>query len=114
MPNSAARWARTLGVMKHGCYMFVIEDERHAGPQGQFSTLREAMAELKRRADLPWNQKPNVAPCTNWRNCGRHYEVIEYDDSTKPWRELRRISALEISAKGVQWLTALASGTSDA
>ncbi len=94
--------------------MFVIEDERHAEPQGQFSTLSEALAELKRRAELPWDQAPNVAPCTNWQNCGRRYEIVEYDISTKPWRELHRTSALEISAKGVQWLNTLTPGANDA
>jgi hypothetical protein len=94
--------------------MFRIEDERHAEPQGEFATLQEAVAELKRRAALPWNKVPNVAPCANWQNCGRHYEIIEYDVSTKPWRELQRISALEVSAKGVSWQHTFGSGAHDA
>ena len=85
--------------------LFVIEDERHAEPQeGNFSTLSEAVTELRRRAALPWDQAPNVAPCTNWRNCGRCYEVVEYDVSETPWTELRRMPALEISATGAKWL----------
>ena len=28
------------------------------------------------------NVKPNRASCTNWLNCGRRYELIEYDDTT--------------------------------
>src|SRR5262249_28629356 len=71
--------------------VFVIEDERHAEPQGEFASLDAAVAELHRRAALPWDEEPNVAPCTGWRTCGRTYEVIEYDNSARPWKELRRI-----------------------
>jgi hypothetical protein len=81
--------------------MFTIEDERHAEPQeGEFSTLAAAIAELKRRATLPWDQAPNVAPCTNWKNCGRTYEIIEYDTRSTPWQEIQRIPALEVSRCG--------------
>ena len=83
--------------------MFVIEDERHAEPQGQFASLDLAMAELKQRATMPWDQFPNLAPCTNWRSCGRTYEVVEYDDSQLPWKELKRIAVLEVSAAGAKW-----------
>ena len=94
--------------------IFAIEDELHAEPQGEFPTLEGAVAELERRASLPWDKEPNVAPCANWRNCGRHYDIIEYDVSTKPRRELRRVSALEVSAKGVHWQRTFGSGTRDA
>jgi hypothetical protein len=85
--------------------MFVIEDERHAEQHGNFSSRDEAIAELKERAGIPWNEHPNLAPCTNWANCGRSYELVEYDANVSPWRELSRESMLEISAAGVQWLT---------
>ncbi len=84
--------------------MFVIEDELHAEMNGEFETRGEAITELKRRASLPWNEAPNVAPCMSWRTCGRRYEVIEYDVSTTPWKQLRREVILEISATGVKWL----------
>lgn len=83
--------------------MFVIEDERHAEQIGQFSSRADAMEELSRRASTPWDQQPNVAPCTGWRTCGRTYEVIEYDTSRQPWRELGRAVTLDISADGVRW-----------
>jgi hypothetical protein len=83
--------------------MFVIEDERHAEPQGEYSSFEQAIAELKRRANIPWDQDPNRAPCTSWLTCGRTYEVIEYDDSHSPWKELRRVAMLEVSASGVKW-----------
>jgi len=85
--------------------IFVIEDELHCEPQeGQFSTLEEAVIELRRRAIAPWDAKPNEAPCMNWRNCGRRYEIIEYDIFDTPWKELRRMPALEVSARGAHWL----------
>jgi hypothetical protein len=84
--------------------MFKIEDERHAEQQpGEFSTFEDAIIELQRRASLPWDQAPNVAPCTSWKSCGRNYEVIEYDDSVCPWRELSRKAVLEIDSRGVRW-----------
>ena len=85
--------------------MFKIEDERHAEHQpGEFISLAAAAAELRRLSELPWDQAPNVAPCTNWRNCGRTYEVVEYDVSATPWKELSRVTALEVRAVGVKWL----------
>ena len=85
--------------------MFKIEDERHAEPQeGEFVSLAGAAGELRRLAELPWDKLPNVAPCTNWANCGRTYEVVEYDNSTQPWQELKRVPALEVDAQGARWL----------
>ncbi|MBR0705108.1 hypothetical protein [Bradyrhizobium liaoningense] len=83
--------------------MFVIEDELHAEWQGEFWSRQEAIAELQRRALIPWNEKPNAAPCTSWVTCGRRHELVEFDDGTLPWRELSRTLMLEISAAGVQW-----------
>ena len=86
--------------------MYIIEDERHAEPQkGQYQSLAEAVAELQRRASLPWNQEPNVAPCQQWRTCGRTYEIVEYDTSSTPWREMSRVPYLEVTAGGVRWLS---------
>ena len=89
--------------------MFVIEDERHAEGQGEFATFEEAVAELQRRSILPWDEAPNVAPCMSWKTCGRNYEVIEYDTSSTPWREIQRHAVLEISASGTVWLNSRSS-----
>jgi hypothetical protein len=86
--------------------MFKIEDELHAEPQaGQFDTFDAAIAELRRRAELPWNESPNIAPCASWQTCGRNYEIVEYDDSSRPWLELSRTLALQVSCEGARWLT---------
>jgi hypothetical protein len=85
--------------------MFVIEDERHAEQQpGEFVSFEDALVELQRRARLPWDSVPNKAPCTSWRTCGRTYEIVEYDFSTIPWRELRRVPILEMTANETSWL----------
>jgi hypothetical protein len=83
--------------------MFIVEDELHAEPQGEFTDMDGAIAELRRRAQIPWDRDPNRAPCTSWRTCGRAYEVIEYDDSGSSRKEVRRVRVLEIAASGVRW-----------
>ena len=83
--------------------MFLIEDETHAEPQGEFVTYDLALAELRRRAAAPWDQPPNAAPCSSWRTCGRAYVIVEYETTTVPWREIRRLPVFEISSEGVVW-----------
>jgi hypothetical protein len=91
--------------MGHPRILFIIEDERHAEWQaGQYQSLAEAVAELRRRASLPWDEPPNVAPCGNWPNCGRTYVIVEYDAASTPWRELSRLPYLEVAANAVRWL----------
>jgi hypothetical protein len=92
--------------------VFVIEDETHAEPQGEFDTRDAAIAELRRRETIPWDVAPNVAPCMSWRTCGRRYEIVEYDTSTEPWREVNRTHALDVSASGAAWSAGLGDGRS--
>jgi hypothetical protein len=81
---------------------FLIVDDAHCEPQGQRYTSREeAIAELERRAAIPWNDEPNRAPCRNWAKCGRRYVIEEYDDTESD--QMSRVLVLEISAKGVEW-----------
>jgi hypothetical protein len=79
--------------------VFLIEDELHAEPHGEFPTFRQAIDELRRRGAIPWNEEPNRAPCTSWETCSRRYEIIEYNGA----REIRRVTVLEVSAAGVKW-----------
>lgn len=84
--------------------MFVIEDDWHAEPlKGNYHTWDDAMDELRRLASISWDQEPNLAPCTGWRDCGRKYEIIEYDSNPTPWKLISRHSVLEIDANGVRW-----------
>jgi hypothetical protein len=84
--------------------MFIIEDEYHGEHQeGQYATFAEALAELRRRAAIPWDKPPNRAPCGGWQTCGRRYNIIEFD-AARPQSNLPRIAVLEISASGVLWL----------
>lgn len=83
--------------------LFVIEDEFHAEPQGRFDSYNSAMEELQRRTKIPWNEDPNVCPCTNWKNCQRDMQIIQYDTSIKPWKEISRTDIFRISANGIEW-----------
>jgi hypothetical protein len=83
--------------------MFVIEDRIHCEWQGEYASFEEALAELLQRAEVPWDQAPNIAPCTSCKTCGREYVVIEFDNSQSPWQALRRVPILDISASGIKW-----------
>jgi hypothetical protein len=70
--------------------LWFIEDELHTELQeDQFPTRQEAVAELRRRAYLPWDTAPNLAPCTSWRTCGRRYDLIQCSDSQESFRAYR-------------------------
>ena len=84
--------------------MFIIEDESHAEPlKEQFLTFNQALETLKEIANIPWNKKTNKCPCKSWKTCGRNYQIIEYDDSESPWKELNRQKVLKVSTKGIEW-----------
>jgi len=82
---------------------FVIEDESHAEQIGEHQSLGNAWDALHHLAKIPWDCEPNVAPCKSWQTCGRNYEIIEYETSTQPWQELRRVAGFSVSAKGLVW-----------
>lgn len=85
--------------------MFIIEDSSHAEPLNiEFKSYESAFIKLKELSNIPWNQKPNKCPCSNWENCERSYEIIEYDNSSIPWKEINRTSILNISKGNVSWL----------
>src|ERR1700761_2081723 len=82
--------------------MFMIEDEIHDEVQGgEFQTREQAVAELERRAAIPWDAEPNVAPCTSWRGCRRRYVLVEYESSRYA---ASREAMLEVDASGVRWI----------
>jgi len=81
----------------------IIEDSLHAEQHREFQNIALAIAELKNRAQMPWNEPPNRAPCTRWQTCGRAYQVVVYDDSEFPWKELRRTHAL-VGSLGIKWM----------
>ena len=89
---------------------YCIEDEWHAETCSEHATLQDAIAEVERLARIPWDAAPNIAPCQGWRTCGRRYEIREFDASAEPWRLLRRLPALEVSAAGAVWDAGLSRG----
>lgn len=82
---------------------FVIEDELHAEICGEYDSFTKAISELERRAFTPWYERPDIAPCINWANCGRHYEIIKYETKQTPWSKIQSWDVLDISAEGVFW-----------
>jgi hypothetical protein len=101
--RAAAEPVAELKSAASGVSMITIEDEPHCELQGEFPSFQDAIAELKRRARIPWDQEPNQAPCTSWKTCGRRYEVVEYDVNHPRCKQLRRVAVLEVSATGVTW-----------
>lgn len=84
--------------------MFVIEDEWHAEWIGEYTSRGDAYDALRKLADLPWNEPPNVCPCKSWQTCGRRYHLIKFDASAEPWRKVEDEPVLEVSATGIRWL----------
>lgn len=84
--------------------VFVIDDDTHSEAISKHGTFEEALAEIKRLATVPWDSEPNMAPCANWRNCGRRYDVVEFETSSNErWQERSRTPILEINAGEVFW-----------
>ncbi len=82
--------------------IFVIEDETHAETHGKYNTFEDAVKELKKLSKIPWSQEPNMAPCVEWKKCGRNYKIIEYDVNGKHLKEIKRTRGLRISAKEIK------------
>ena len=81
--------------------LYVIEDQIHCEQVAKFSTEDEAKNEIRRLIQIPYDVKPNKCPCTNWQNCERIYEIIEYDNREIPWIEISRKEIVTISKNGV-------------
>ncbi len=75
---------------------FLIEDSGHAEQIGEYTSLVDAWNRIIELSKIPWDEVPNIAPCSSWNTCGREYEIIEYQNDKLPWVEIRRIMALKI------------------
>lgn len=84
-------------------FIFVLEDDLHAEWAGEYETFELAFAEIRSRAQIPWNEKPNRAPCSSSNTCGRQYCIVAYDETTRPWTYIKSTPIVEIRAKGVRW-----------
>ncbi len=87
--------------------IFVIEDEMHDERFGEFATSAEAWAALRQLVTSPFDQEPNLPPCSKGAACRRTYEIAEYDNAKEPWSQLSRTLAVELSANGTIWKVAL-------
>jgi hypothetical protein len=73
--------------------VFYVEDELHDERQnGEYASFQAALARVRELAAIPWGEEPNIAPCKNWMNCGRHYVIVEagVPDGGTPVVEIRR------------------------
>lgn len=89
---------------------YLIEDDLHADSLGEtYSTLEDALAEVHRIINLPFEQEPHTPPCTSWRQCQR--EIVIREVRTLParpkWGRPRTsfvlIPILTTSVNGVVW-----------
>lgn len=80
-----------------------IEDRFHCDRIAECDSFDAAIERLKQIAQLSWDQTPNRAPCRSWRTCGREYQVIEFDDSAAPWKVVRAVPVLRVSASSIEW-----------
>lgn len=84
--------------------LFKIDDEFHADLlDGDFPSFEAALAQVRRLAALPWDSEPNQALCINWQDCGRLYQIVEYDTAGPYWTEIKETPVVEISRQGVIW-----------
>ena len=83
---------------------FYIEDQYHCERLGQFETEAAAREELRRLAEVPWDEPPNRAPCMSWRTCGRRFLIYEFGYSHNTRQLLNCRHVLDISAEGIVWV----------
>jgi len=85
--------------------MFIIEDNFHAESLPEkYETFDRALEELIKISRIPYGQGPNIAPCSNIEGCERWYHILQYDDSTTPWKLLSDIEMLRMSPNEVKWI----------
>ena len=85
-------------------FKFVIEEEFHAWRYWEYDSFEDALYELSKKADLPWDNEANRCPCISWKNCSMCYRIVKYDTNHKPyWKEVSSQDIVEISSKGVKW-----------
>ena len=83
--------------------VFLVHDNVHSELSPEFDSWNTAMEEVCRLAAIPWNEKPNRAPCREWRECGRVYAITEYADDAVPREFVRNTPIAMLSAAGVRW-----------
>jgi len=69
--------------------IWILEDDAHAEPIGEYSSFDRAEMEMKKRLNLPKSHELNRGPCSN-PNCPRTYLIIEYDNSCVPWKHIQK------------------------
>ena len=82
---------------------YIIEDEFHCNICGRYASFEEALAELKRWAELPWGEGDHCAPCQSWKTCHADYIVgVQYDPLLQDAHP-DPVHVLTLSARGAEW-----------
>lgn len=69
---------------------FLVEDDFHGDWMDTFHSREETLALADRLRADPMHGA-NMPPCDSSRMCCREYNLLEYDDATKPyWTLIRR------------------------
>jgi len=89
---------------------FRIEDKTHCDDHGTFESFQDAYDAIIGFTSIPWDKRPNRAPCRNWRNCGRYFQIVESRSWTCPesekvkYEHVGTTEICKISCEGVLWI----------
>ena len=68
---------------------------------GRFDSFEAARIAIVGFVSNPWDEEPSRAPCRNWKNCGRWYDIIETDEDGA---FVASTSVCKIDSEGIIWL----------
>ena len=83
--------------------MFIVDDDIHCELIGEFRTFEDAKSFLEKTAELSWDDRPNRAPCVDWKRCGRKY-VIYDDGGVSSYLLNTPTPILNVNAEGIEWI----------
>ncbi len=89
---------------------FSLFDEIHCELVDSYPTFADALAEVARRCELPWNASPNRAPCRSWKTCGRKYQIREYTSKTSSTL-LGSCDICDVNSTGIEWHSGFTAAT---
>ena len=102
LPEAGSQIANSVPGTRCFALFDLIHLEMSPG-RDEFDTFEEALTEIVQRAQRPWDQYPNRAPCREWAACGREYVIREYAAGQNSWTVVRAVPVASVSADGVTW-----------
>lgn len=89
---------------------FSLFDEIHCEHVDSYPNFADALAEVARRCELPWDASPNRAPCRSWKTCGRKYQIREYASKTSSTL-LGSCDICDVNSTGIAWHSGFTAAT---